>query len=314
MTRTVDKGVCAIIVSFEPDVTQLINLYRRLATQCQVVIVDNGSASDTIAELRRNLPDDDHHLSLLAENVGIAAAQNAGVDHASRRLAQRPEYLLFLDQDSVPPEDFVSALRSQYESVRRRDAKIAALGPALIDPRNQAVQPLHHERMGFYWKRQLSREDPGENYRVASVNSSGTFMELATFEHVGKFRADLFIDHVDTEWSYRARHLGYSLYVSSRVAMEHEMGRGLENVWVFGDRAFPSRAPLRHYYLFRNNVYLLSQPQMTRTWKFWSLIKLLFTLSYFGIVSADRKAQRSMMLSGIRAGWSGRLGKYSSAS
>ena len=307
---TPDPAVCAIVVSFEPDLPRLLQLCRRLESMCQFIVVDNGSEPDKIIELRRQLPGKAHLLETM-ENLGIAAAQNAGVQYAYRKLEQRPQYLLFLDQDSLPIGEMVRQLRETYEATKLLDPKVAALGPALIDRRNQQFQRLHHETMGFYWTRKLAMDGPGNVFRVASVNSSGTFVELGRFNQIGGFREELFIDHVDTEWSYRARHLGYSLYVTTEAVMEHEMGRDLEEIWLFGEKAFPSRAPLRHYYLFRNNIYLLWQEQMTRTWKFWSLIKLSFTFCYFGFLSADRTEQRKMMLRGARAGWKGELGKIS---
>lgn len=309
---TIDLSICAVVVSFHPEIPRLLELCRRLESQCQYVIVDNGSDAADVAELRQNLTEHGHVIAM-GENEGIAAAQNAGVSYATGQLQRTPRYLLFLDQDSLPSNDLLGELQREYESLKRIDPMVGAIGPALVDPRNQRLQGLHHETLGVYWKRKLHRNRLGKRYRVASVNSSGTFVEVATFNSIGGFREDFFIDHVDTEWSYRARSLGHHVYVTTNAVMEHEMGRGLENIWAFGDQSFPSRAPLRHYYLFRNNVYLLSQSQMTRTWKLWSIAKLIFTFCYFGTMSDDRKAQRTMMLSGIRDGRKGQLGKYSPA-
>lgn len=306
---TADLSVCAVVVSFEPEVHRIERLCLSLEGQCQYIIVDNGSGQATVTALRRIVTG--HGILLeLDDNLGIAAAQNAGAKYAAGQLRVTPQYLLFLDQDSVPVGDFITTLRREYESIKRQDPAIGALGPALFDPRNQQLQELHHESFGMYWKRKLRRDDPAKRFQVASVNSSGTLVEMAVFGQIGEFREDLFIDHVDTEWSHRARHLGHNVYVTTRVVMEHEMGRGLERFWLLGKKSFPSRAPLRHYYLFRNNVYLLSQPQMSRTWKFWSIAKLLFTYCYFAVLSADRKEQRSMMLRGVRAGRKAKLGKF----
>lgn len=302
-----DLSVCTIVVSFHPEAERLSRLCRLLETQCQYVIVDNGSDADLLTELKKRLTEHGRLLTL-GENRGIAAAQNAGVDFASTQLVTRPRYYLFLDQDSMPADDLVVSLRKEYEETRQIDPLVAAIAPALLDIRSRELLRLHQEMMGLYIKRRIRSGQPGRRYRVASLNSSGTFVEASTLEEIGAFREDLFIDHVDTEWSHRARHMGYSLYVSSHTCLEHEMGRGLEKIWVFGDQHFPSRAPLRHYYLFRNNVFLLSEPHMSRTWKFWSVLKLLFTFLYFGTASRDRRAQRRMMLKGIASGRKGQLG------
>ncbi len=311
-TPAADFDVCAIVISYQPELPRLRTLCDRLRSQCQFVIVDNGSAAAVIDALAVSLGHEGHLLPM-QDNVGIAAAQNAGAAFAMTDVEHQPQFLLFLDQDSLPDEDFVSALKEEYLAIRGRDSTIGGVGPALIDVRNGQLEPLHHESFGFYWKRRLDAAGLGESYEVAGINSSGTFLECSTFTSVGDFREDLFIDHVDTEWSMRARHMGYTLYVSTRALLSHEMGRGLEQFWLFGDRSFPSRAPLRHYYLFRNNVFLLSQPQMSKTWKFWSVVKLTFTFCYFGVFSADRKDQRRMMIAGVRDGRGGRLGKFEEA-
>lgn len=304
-----DPSVCTIVISFHPDLERLSRLCRQLEAQCQYIVVDNGSDPGVIAELEARLTQHGHIVSM-GENRGIAAAQNAGVRYANTRLAQAPGYFLFLDQDSIPGEELVGSLRQEYEAIRQFDASVAAIGPALLDVRNHEFHRLHQETMGLYVKRAISPGQTGRRYRAASLNSSGTFVEASILAKIGGFREDLFIDHVDTEWSHRARYMGYSLYVTSDACLEHEMGRGLEKPWILGGQSFPSRAPLRHYYLFRNNVFLLSQPQMSRTWKFWSLLKMLFTFIYFGTASRDRKEQRSMMLQGISAGKKGNLGKF----
>lgn len=303
-----DLSICAVIVSFHPDAERLSRLFRQLEAQCQYVVVDNGSDPGVVGGLEKQLTEHGH-LVRMGKNRGIAAAQNAGVDYASSRLAKKPKYYLFLDQDSTPSEGLVGSLLREYEEVRESDPLAAAIGPALLDVRSQKMHRLHQEVMGLYIRRGINPGQSGKRYQVASLNSSGTFVEAALLETIGAFREDLFIDHVDTEWSHRARHMGYSLYVSSNAHLEHEMGRGLERIWMFGDQYFPSRAPLRHYYLFRNNVFLLTLPHMSRTWKFWSIFKLLFSFLYFGVAAQDRKAQRAMMLQGISAGRKGQLGK-----
>ena len=311
-TSATDVHVTAIVISYQPELPRLRTLCERLRSQCRFIIVDNGSEASVIDSLADCVGDEGQVLPM-NDNVGIAAAQNAGAAAAMQDSDTRPEFLLFLDQDSLPDEDFVRVLKEEYLALRERDPQIGAIGPALIDVRNGQLEPLHHESFGFYWKRRLNSNDLGGNYKVAGINGSGTFLECETFASVGGFREDLFIDHVDTEWSMRARHRGLRLYITTKASLRHEMGRGLEQFWLFGDRSFPSRAPLRHYYLFRNNVFLLSQPQMSKTWKFWSVVKLAFTFCYFGIFSPDRGEQRAMMRDGIRDGRGGKLGKFGEA-
>ncbi|WP_375450212.1 glycosyltransferase [uncultured Devosia sp.] len=56
-----------------------------------------------MGELLGPLPDRQHVIAL-DENKGIAKAQNIGIAHAQER---RVEYILLLDQDSVPSNGMV---------------------------------------------------------------------------------------------------------------------------------------------------------------------------------------------------------------
>jgi len=82
----------------------------------KVVVWDNASEDDTVAQVRARFPEVVVEWS--AENLGVAGGRNAGAALAIARFA--PDFLCFLDNDLVLTDGFVDALLA----VLLRDATI----------------------------------------------------------------------------------------------------------------------------------------------------------------------------------------------
>ena len=299
--------VCAITITWNPDLDMLRRQLRSLSGQCRVVVVDNGSAGDmeqSIGELCT-----EHAASFLAlhDNYGIARAQNAGVAFARNRYAGC-EYLLFLDHDSVPDSGFVDVLLAQYIALDK-DGKTGAVGPAIFEPRAGTCYGFHVIR-GLRYLRVLPADMKQDAIECATINSSGTLCALAVFDAVGEYDERLFIDHVETEWCFRARQAGYRHYGVRTVMMPHHMGDAVMTFRLPGKTVtMPYRNPLRHRYLMRNSVLLLKRPYIPLVWKFYCVAKLVYTLLLFGFFTDESKAQRQSILQGLRDGIGGVTGR-----
>ena len=119
------RRVAAVVVTFHPNLERLIALLEATVPQAEhVYIVDNG---DGLA--LRELAHDTQRVTLIAlgENRGIGAAQNAGIRAA---IDAGVEFVLLLDQDSVPQPLMVSQLRDAYERLTHLGHRIAAVGPS----------------------------------------------------------------------------------------------------------------------------------------------------------------------------------------
>src|ERR1700730_12863141 len=93
-----DDRVSAIVVTFHPRKDHFQNFAKIRAQVDLLVVVDNGSAEDELAQIRESR--DELHFNLIenGENLGIAAALNLGV-----RVAQREgcRWVALFDQDSA---------------------------------------------------------------------------------------------------------------------------------------------------------------------------------------------------------------------
>jgi rhamnosyltransferase len=135
-----------------------------------------------------------------------------------------------------------------------------------------------------------------------NLNGSGTLVPIELFLQLGGLDEALFIDHVDTEWSFRVLAADLGLRGIPAAVFKHRMGQSSVRYWLLGWRIWPSRSPQRHYFLFRNAVLLMRRPYVPRVWKFWAVVKLALTAIMHGLFDRERRAQWRQMRQGVREG------------
>ena len=303
-----NSAVCAITITFNPELDVFERQLDRLQPQCELILVDNGSDPDRVAAIERLAERYGAHVLALAENEGIAAAQNHGVRFIE---ANRPacEYVLFLDHDSVPDPGFVDALQDEFERLKTSHADLGVLGPAIYEPRAGTFYGFH-VLDGLRYRRVLPDAVAGDAVKCATINSAGTFCPLAVVQDVGPFDDSLFIDHVETDWCFRASDRGYALYGSKSVVLEHRMGDDVLSLRLPGRTiTLPYRSPHRHRYLMRNSVSMLRRRYIPFVWKAYCLVKIAITFALFGTISRETAEQRRAILRGIVDGVRNRTGK-----
>jgi len=296
-------ALATVTVTYNPDLAILHAQLEALPREARKIVVDNASAPalrDALRELLQDRPD----VSLLehAENEGLAAALNAGV-RAAAASTPAPGQVLLLDQDTEPEPGSVDALVEALETLASADASVAAVGPRLLDVDTGLEHGFHQQRG---WR--ISRRHPGADgtpLEVIGLNGSGTLVRLACFLDAGGMDPTLFIDHVDTEWSFRMRAAGYRLYGVPAARFRHRMGAAGKRYWLLKWRVWPYRSPSRHYYLFRNTARLLRMPHVAGIWKTWAPPKLALTMAVHALSDPARGAQLKQMFRGLRDGWRG---------
>jgi rhamnosyltransferase len=299
MKKSNKVDVVAIVVTYQPELKILGQLLDALIPQVKsIIIVDNGSQADLHAwNDQRKTPA--IQLLLLSENKGIAAAHNAGIQFA---LDNRADYALLMDQDSLPAQDMVEKLIfALLEAEKTTEAKPLAAGPVYVDSRTGTKSFFVIERDGmptrFY--PDLSLINEGFLLDVSYLISSGTLIDLKRLKIVGGMRSNYFIDHVDTEWCFRARDKGYILLGVLDAEMQHFLGDKVSNVWFFGWRHVAYHCPLRDYYIFRNTLLMLHDVNMSVLWRVHFLWRLVQFSSYFLIFSPQRRERFKYMFLGF---------------
>lgn len=289
-----------IIVTYHPDMSVLENQLKQLPQDAHKIIVDNTASKSIFPSLQKLALDTPNCASLYnKENIGLAAALNQGAGALALQFPEI-EMILLLDQDSEPHPGSIETLVSEFKKLAAQKINVGAVGPQLFDPDTQMMHGFHR-MTSWRWKR-VHPSISANPIAITNVNGSGTLMPLKVFNKLGGLDERLFIDHIDTEWSFRLINAGYSIYGIPKAIFTHRMGEQGIRIWLFGWRVWPSRSAQRHCYLFRNTLWLMRRPYVPNTWKFWAAIKLLLTTTLHGIFDSDRKKQLLSIKKGVVAG------------
>lgn len=290
----------AIIVTYEPNATELKNLLEAIASQVDTaVVVDNGSTCDVSQWIKESANKAAVFLPL-NHNLGIARAQNAGIEWAR---AHNASHVVFFDQDSRPSPDMVEQLLIVNKLKTNEGYRVAAVGPRYMDERRYVPPPFIRVR-GLRLQRLNCTQEA--IVAVDYLISSGSLISMATLDTVGDMAEPFFIDYVDIEWGLRAKKMGFSSFGVCTATMVHSLGE--EPARFFGYR-FPVHSPLRHYYHFRNAVYMYWWMNVPRNWKAVDGSRLLLKFFFYSLVTKPRTKHFLYMTKGILDGIRGRMGK-----
>lgn len=253
--------ICSVIVTYNPNIDKVLNLVNQLVQQeVQVIIVDNNSKDFQLSnDLSKNCI-----LINLKDNLGIALAQNKGIQEAIRLDAS---HIIFFDQDSKIDAHFIENIASDYSNLK--DSNIIAIGPRFIDENKGFFFPaLEMHNNGLMYKVNVEHID--KPIQVSVLISSGMLVSVSGLKDVGLMREEFFIDFVDTEWCLRAISKGYKIFLSKKAIMEHSVGD--DTVELLGFKV-PVHSGFRRYYRVRNLFLMWKIPYISKL----LIIKLMLT-------------------------------------
>lgn len=303
-TGACQPHIAAVVVTFNPALATLEAQLTSLRSQvARINLVDNGSDVATLASLAKLAQRLDCDLIPIGRNAGIGAAQNVGIKHA---LARQADYVLLMDHDSVPFDDMVSALVETDQALRTRGVNVAAVGPVTVDRRN-GVEGQFVRLEGWSVKR-LDCTGPDDIVEADFLIASGTLIHSRVLNEVGTMKEGMFIDHVDTDWCFRARDRGGRLFGVGRARLYHELGDSSRRVWLGRWRHVFVHSPNRDYYVFRNTILMLRGTPMPLPWKLHFLYRLCQFLVYFGLGVPPRFRRLKCMAFGLAHGLVGKTG------
>lgn len=306
------EDIIPVIVTYNPDKVMLIASISALLEQVKIiVIVDNGSDNDVGALLQQlQLPQPDALCFLaLHQNFGLGKAFNAGIAIARNIHAA---FVLLMDQDSIPEPDMLQELRRIHTRLSHQEKPVAAVGASYRNQTHEGLAPF--TRLTQFGLAKIHCEGRTDFVQTDFLISSGTLISIQALDQIGGMDEDLFIDHIDTEWCFRAQSKGYEVFGACHAVMRHALGDRQVRVWLGRWRTIAFHQPFRYYYMFRNSVLLWKRSYMPSAWKRADKFRTLSALIFFTIFSSNRLANLAMMLKGLWHGFNNRSGKLLSAS
>lgn len=276
------EKIVIITVTYNPVIPDLQENIRSYSAQVPLVVVVDNSTSGEIQQQVKNLQEVFSNLEVitLGENKGIAEAQNIGYLFA---VSRGFEYFIEIDQDSTLTGGYVANVYATFRGLKERGGKVAAVGGVAINKSTGEVYDGLQKDAGIV--------------EVKKTLSSGMLFEKQSMQEIGLKKAEMFIDLVDWEWCWRARDKGYRIYIDTHSSIIHSMGEK-HRKFLFLRLGVP--VPLRHYYAFRNSLFLFKKKYVPFKWKLTTAGLLSFKLVAYPFVF-DRGFERfRYMVLGIK--------------
>ncbi|QKJ36926.1 glycosyltransferase family 2 protein [Pseudomonas sp. MPDS] len=288
------RRVAVILTVYNPEVNELAANLHSYSGQVDLVVLTDNSDVTLVQQQVNELSEkfSNVYLNQLAENMGIAKAQNLGVEVA-RKLGCT--FFIEMDQDTKLPENYVRSLLQRFDQLDEGRKIVGGIGPVAL---KKDTNDVYH-----------GRKRAAGCTTVEYTLSSGFLIPLYAFERVGRKNEDLFIDFVDWEWCWRSRAAGLNVFIDTSLEIAHMLGDGHKNFLGF-QIGVPS--PIRHYYQYRNFLYLFGKRYVPWRWKLkYSLIMTLKIFVFFLIF--DQKRRRlGFVFKGIKDGILRKVGKLDS--
>lgn len=291
-TAPTPQNTCAVIVAYHPDEGFSGRLERVQAQFPLAIVVDNGSQLPAMPGGDAGSPQ--VHLVANPSNLGVAAALNQGVEVA---LHKGFEWVVTLDQDTIPASDMLATLLDVY---RKSGGGNVMIGSNYRDMHKGRDFIRCADAAGFRERRTLI--------------TSGTLVSLAQFKAIGLFREDYFIDSVDHEFCLRARAHGFRLLISCRPVMRHSIGAHVENAGRLQRFLSFDHPPVRKYFIARNTVatvksYFLREP----VWSMRQGARLLADFASILLFENEKSKKIKAFLVGVAHGMAGNMGPIEKA-
>jgi rhamnosyltransferase len=249
------------IVLYHPDKDKIWNLISICSQyeKTKILLFDNSEDSQSF-EI-----DNNKNIFLIKspKNVGVGGAHYTACKMAE---AENFDFVLFLDQDSQLPVDFISNMISGFYRLKKLHANLCAIGPTWNDPElGQSLTRALKDKLRSLLK--------APNLKHVLI-SSGMLIWVPTLKYIGYPKKEYFIDLVDTEWCLRALYKKYEIVMLPNVHMLHRIGE----VKKIRKLLFQYAKPIRYYYSLRNSLFLFHEKNISLSSKLFILIGNLFKL------------------------------------
>jgi rhamnosyltransferase len=241
MFKVKEKDYAAVVVTYYPDLEHLSFMIKELvAANVNVVIYDNTpSKENRLSDFKHN---EGVHIIANGNNDGLGRAFNASIEFLKTNLMV-PDAVLFFDQDSTIKKSKLQSLISELEWLQMKGWPVGTLGACPVDSAGNIYRVRDFKK---------TSSSPPEGFSLVSfVISSFSIVPYEVFQKVGFFDERLFIDLVDSEFSWRCSKYGLLNLRSKKTKFTHIIGKSRKKIF---NRSFSISSPSRNYYQARNLI------------------------------------------------------------
>ena len=224
---------------WQDTVQCLQSLQKQTFTDFEIILLDDASPNDSVAQLRAHLPQNTVFLPQ-SQNLGFAAANNVGI---RRALADGCDWVLLLNNDTVAAPDFLQNLLANTPAGAVSCPKMLFLDPpdeiwfagGALD---RATGKVKH--LGGHQKDGPAFSQPQQ---VSFITFCCVLLPRAVIERVGFLDETLFMYCEDVDYCLRLADAGVPLWFLPQAKIWHKAGGSAGGM-------------LSVYYITRNTLYL----------------------------------------------------------
>ena len=189
----------------------------------KIIVVDNGSEDDSVLEIRKQYPE----IKIIEnkKNLGFAGGNNVGIRYA---LENGADYVLLINNDTTVEKDFLREL-----------VKVGELNKSngLLGPKTN----YHSEQNRIWfaggkvnWLKnkgthlgldEIDSRQYDEIKKVDYLTGCCLLIKKEVIEKIGILAEDYFLYYEDTDFSLRAKNVGYDCVYVPKAKIYHKVSR-----------------------------------------------------------------------------------------
>lgn len=226
-------NIAGVVILYNPEEGLVLRINSYKNGLKKLMIIDN-SEIEANSEFLKSWSKEGIQYIYDNNNAGIAQRLNQAAQIA---ITENYDWLLTMDQDSYfKNEEFTYYLNCL--NIYNEKEKVA--------------------QFGVSYEKTTTGEPSCLSKKVSKLITSGSIINIKTYNEVGKFDENLFIDGVDTEYCLRANIKGYFNVQYYTIQLQHSIGsqsyhRSFKN---FKKTSRSLHSPVRLYYMTRNFLYI----------------------------------------------------------
>ena len=192
---------------------------QSLPTDYLIVVVDNGSADDSVEAIRKQFP----RVTLIptGENLGYAGGNNVGIQHA---LSQEADLVFLLNNDTIVDKECIPALLRQAQE----SPQIGIFGAYPL----RMNEPTKLDHLGGIWNRstasfKLIGLGASDGYKASEsldyVCGCSILVRRSVFETIGYLEEKFFLFWEEADFCVRAKKAGFEVGVCYAARLYHKV-------------------------------------------------------------------------------------------
>ena len=294
-----EEEICGIIVTYNPDKTNLDVIRDNCLVLRKIIIYDNSTNNcyyEKLTQIIQNIQslNNEHRKIIIihrGQNIGLSGAYNSSV-----RLAEEIgcKFVIFLDQDSLITFRDLLILIRDYNSLLEKGIRVGAISMHNEEIFHTPISIFFDGK--FRWRKFYYSDNIQEKRNLIN---SGMLISIKNFDLMNGYNESFFVANTDLEFTLRLRIRKLRLFESGDAKI---MVNYKETTHNYKIAALPYRKPEREYFI-RDLIRCL--PLALELSKIDALLIILLIIAkLFGILLfKDKKKERfAFILSGIKDG------------